>query len=159
MYMDALLTRLPGVCTPTRLSVGSSLALLLILLGLLPVSAQESEETTKPVVREAVQPETSEIDLSQQSAELAVAEWQPGQPVRVIDDLKTDTSMGQEDTNKPVVREAVQPREMSEALDTLPVEEAASADDPVRVVDDLKQSDEDVDADDEADQPPEEESN
>lgn len=56
-------------------------------LASLSAAAQETEEL-KPVVRKRVAPQVLEVDLSRLAKEAAVARWQPGQAVRVMEDLK-----------------------------------------------------------------------
>lgn len=54
-----------------------------------PAAAQGGDtEGVKPTVRKRVAPQVMETDLGKVPRERAAAPWQPGQPVRVIEDLK-----------------------------------------------------------------------
>lgn len=103
-------------------------------------------EASKPVVREAVGPEVRQQDLSQLSPEHTVKPWQPGNPVRVVEDLKSSNETTTVEIRKPAVREPVKPETEERQLDELPAVEPRQPGDPVREVDDLK-LDEDVEGD------------
>lgn len=108
------------------------------------IANQDEPESLKPVVREAVPPKVWVQDLRQAAPEQATHQWQPGDPVRVVDDLKSsnEAAMSQ-DKDQPVVRQPVSPESMDRKLDELPIAEPYSTGDPVRVVEDLKEDPQD----------------
>ena len=97
-------------------------------------------EASKPAIREAVEPAVRQQDLSQISLEQTVKVWQPGDQVRVVEDLKSNhgTEATAVDINKPVVREPVKAETEERELEELPVVEPHEPGGPVREVEDLK---------------------
>jgi hypothetical protein len=78
--------------------------------------------------------------------------WQPGEPVRVMDDLREDQQPASEGggpeaatkpSMKPIVRGPVKPRVQDKDLSELPKMKPYKKGDPVRVMEDLKESDSD----------------
>ena len=117
---------------------------------------QVEPDSLKPVVRKAVVPKVGEQDLTQAAPEQLVEQWQPGDPVRVVDDLKSsDEAEMSQAKDQPVVRPPVKAETMNSKLDELPTAELNFADDEVRVVEDLKEdSTDDPDADKEPQEDP-----
>lgn len=126
---------------------------LTLVLGLLcmgcdqGVTAEDSNsgngKEAKPAVREAVSPKVSERNLEQLQGE-TVKPWQPGDPVRVVEDLRSSEQSGEvqeampDNPKDPVVRDAVNPKSSDKDLSKEPALEPRSGDEPVRVVPDLR---------------------
>jgi len=76
-----------------------------------------------------------------------VKKWKPGDPVRVVPDLKengeaeTGEAGAGEEPLQPIVREPVAPQIMERSIDELAKVKPYREGDPVRVVPDLKESD------------------
>lgn len=47
-----------------------------------------------PVVREPVPPKVRDVDLQEESKKKPVKPWKPGEPIRVIPDLKEEPAPG-----------------------------------------------------------------
>lgn len=115
---------------------GSSFVTGFILLFTLSAAA----EVLQPVVREPVAPKVNQNNLHVLSKEKTVKPWNPGDPVRVVDDLKESHEVDMSAEKKePKVRPPVAPKTMNKKLKDLPKVEPMKPGDPVRVVDDLKE--------------------
>lgn len=122
-------------------------ALLAVLL-LVPFAAlaQETEEP-KPAMQEPAAPQVQERNVKSLSEEKPVQEWKPGDPVRVMGDLREDEKPGtgkdesqSQPPPRPIVREAVVPQVMEGNLKALTKVRPYKEGDPVRVVPDLRES-------------------
>ncbi|MEA3292209.1 MAG: hypothetical protein U9Q71_07920 [Pseudomonadota bacterium] len=76
-----------------------------------------------------------------------VKHWKPGDPVRVVEDLKEDAKLDnngepypEKRISKPIVKEPTAPAVMDKDLTKLPKTEPYRPGDEVRVVPDLKES-------------------
>jgi DNA replication initiation complex subunit (GINS family) len=98
---------------------------------------------------EPAAPQVQEQDVKSLSEESPVQKWKPGDPVRIVPDLREDgggTDASKSDTAplpplKPIVRKPVAPNVMDENLNDLSKPKPHEEGDPVRVVPDLKESD------------------
>lgn len=97
---------------------------------------------------QGVTPQVQEKDIQSLSEEKPVKKWKPGDPVRVVPDLREDgePTAGEDGTEdrpeqpaKPTVREPVAPDVMDRSIDELPTEPSYQEGDPVRVVPDLRE--------------------
>jgi hypothetical protein len=130
-----------------------SAACLTALLAAFCVSTGRAAETkTEPVPPAA--PQVQEQDVRSLSEEAPVKKWQPGDPVRVVPDLREDgpdlredggAQLGEADAEgkplQPIVRAPVAPQVMERRVDELSKVKPYREGDPVRVVPDLKESD------------------
>lgn len=118
---------------------GLSPLCLVLILGAAPGSLTAGE----PAVRKPVSPQVAETDLSQLSDEHAVKPWQPGDPVRVVEDLRE--SAEENVANKRSGTKEHQPvaPDVTEGVtgDAQKVEEWKPGD-PIRVIEDLKEDEE-----------------
>jgi hypothetical protein len=87
-------------------------------------------------------------DIKSLSQETPVPKWKPGDPVRIVPDLRedggdTDASKSGTDTPplKPIVRKPVAPNVMDQDVNDLSKPKPYDEGGPVRVVPDLKESD------------------
>jgi hypothetical protein len=91
-------------------------------------------------------PQVQEQDVRSLSEEAPVKKWKPGDPVRVVPDLREDgeAEMGEAGTEgkplQPVVRGPVAPQVMERRVNELSKVKPYRKGDPVRVVPDLKES-------------------
>lgn len=96
-----------------------------------------------------VSPGVQEADVGSMSEERPVQEWKPGDPVRVVPDLRTspETDLAEGEPETPVapagscVRKPVEPLVMEQNLRDLPEVDVHQEGDPVRIVPDMKESD------------------
>jgi hypothetical protein len=123
-----------------------SAAFLTALLAAFCLSTGRAAETkTEPVPPAA--PQVQEQDVRSLSEEAPVKKWQPGDPVRVVPDLREDggAQLGEADAEgkplQPIVRAPVAPQVMERRVDELSKVKPYREGDPVRVVPDLKESD------------------
>ncbi len=120
----------------------------LSVLLLVPFAAlaQEAGEP-KPAMPEPAAPQVQERNVKSLSEEKPVQEWKPGDPVRVMGDLREDekagTGKGESKSQpplRPIVHEAVVPQAMDGSLKDLTKVRPYKEGDPVRVVPDLRES-------------------
>jgi hypothetical protein len=108
----------------------------LILIFTLSAAA----EVLQPVVREPVAPRVNQNNLRVLSKEQTVKPWNPGDPVRVVEDLKESHEVDMSaEKMKPKVRPPVAPETMKKELKDLPKVEPMKPGDSVRIVEDLKE--------------------
>lgn len=122
------------------------------LVGLLVVALQvpaAHAQGTTSASGEPTTPAVQERDIKSLSEEAPVKKWKPGDPVRVVPDLREDDGpdtgdgSAQEQPRQPLepnVREPVAPKVMERSVDELSTVEPYKEGDPVRVVPDLKQN-------------------
>ncbi len=129
----------PGRC---RFAVWLAVLLLVPFAAL----AQETGEP-KPAMPEPAAPQVQERNVKSLSEEKPVQEWKPGDPVRVMGDLREDEKPGtgkdeprSQPPLRPIVREAVVPQVMEGSLKDLTKVRPYKEGDPVRVVPDLRES-------------------
>ena len=122
--------------------------LLTLAFGPIAVQADEASEV-KPGVSEPSAPAVQQQDVKSLSEKKPVKQWKPGEPVRVMGDLresgttgfdKNQSSSADRPPLKPIVREAVSPQVMEGRVDELPKAKPYKEGEPVRVVPDLKES-------------------
>ena len=134
----------------TAAAVRHRLAALLVAFLLVPFAAL-AMETTQPIPPTPVPvgPQVQERDVQSLSEDKPVKEWKPGDPVRVMPDLREDENAesatgedkGQSQTSsKPIVHEAVAPKVMKGSLQGLTKVKPYKKGDRVRVVPDLRES-------------------
>ena len=98
-------------------------------------TAEENTTNLKPRVHEAADPVIQEKDLRGEKVKL-VEPWRPGDPVRVVDDLRLSDM---ESDTKPTARNPVKPEVRKGKLDEIPTVPPMKPGDPVRVREDLKE--------------------
>lgn len=110
---------------------GRAMCALALAINQIPSHANADEEPSVkgPVVREPVKPKSSDVPM--QGLPQA-PKWKPGDPVRVMPDLKSST--------KPKVGEPVKPKVKEGSLKDEPVIQPAPPDAPVRVMPDLRET-------------------
>lgn len=106
-------------------------------------AGQSAESKAEPAA-----PQVQEQDVRSLSEEAPVKKWKPGDPVRVVPDLRENgeaAETGEAGTEgkplQPVVRGPVAPQVMERPLDELSKVKPYREGDPVRVVPDLRESD------------------
>ena len=108
-----------------------------------PQSPQSSQTPgppePSPVVRSPVTPNVREADLKAVPEDQKARKWEPGQPVRVVQDLKTSNEVVGTGNKGPAVRKPVAPQTVERNLRDLPKATPPEPGTPVRVVDDLKE--------------------
>ena len=129
--------------TPRTFGSWSQVCLTALVAAELCVSTGQAGETkTEPAA-----PQVQERDVKSLSEGAPVKKWKPGDPVRVVPDLREDgdAEMGEagaeEEPLQPIVREPVAPQVMERRVDELSEVKEYREGDPVRVVPDLKESD------------------
>ena len=122
-------------------NVGAACLSGLVAVGLCLSTGQAGETKTEPAA-----PQVQERDIPSLSEEAPVKKWKPGDPVRVVPDLREsgDAEVGEagpaEKPLQPTVREPVAPQVMERRVDELSEAKPYREGDPVRVVPDLKES-------------------
>jgi len=94
-------------------------------------------------------PAVQQRDIKSLAEEKPVTPWKPGDPVRVMGDLresgtpepgKDATQSQDQSSSKPIVGKPVAPQVMEGSVNQLPTTKPYKEGDPVRVVPDLKES-------------------
>jgi hypothetical protein len=102
-----------------------------------------------------IAPQVQVQSVHEIAEEKLMVPWKPGDPVRVVPDLreseespakteegqKAQIEMQPSRPLKPIVRQPVTPQVMDENVEGLPAPNRYEEDDPVRIVPDLKESD------------------
>lgn len=98
-------------------------------------------------VAEQAEPVVQEQDVRSLEEQAPVKQWKPGDPVRVVPDMRTDETPAEPETEAtqrtpaPVVHERVTPKVAEGSVRDLNKIDSYEEGDPVRVVPDLKTSD------------------
>jgi hypothetical protein len=133
-------------CSASGVGKRLYVALLLAVLGApsCTPAGQAEENTERPAA--PAPPQEQQRDVRSLTEEAPVKQWQEGEPVRIVPDLRengeTRTGEGPPPPQplKPTVRKPVAPqvmeRNVNDLADTKPYEEG----DPVRIAPDLKES-------------------
>lgn len=114
-----------------------------------PTAARPEDEALQPIVRQRVEARVYERSMTLLALSAPMRLWQPGDPVRVVEDLKerlapASTAQGDDSEGdgsadqKPMVREPVASQEMSSSVRSLPAAPVWQPGDPVRVLSDLR---------------------
>lgn len=121
--------------------------LLVAIVGIPLFVAAQDMGAGKPVVHEPIMPKVQETDLNVLIKGKTVKPWKPGDPVRVMEDLKEDTQECDLNRNsqaqgprKPAVREPITPRVTEKKLEDLPDMEPYKPSDSVRIMKDLRET-------------------
>lgn len=119
------------------------------LLLPLAVYAQQTEGK-KVIEQQPSTPQVQESDVKTLPKDQGVKRWKPGDPVRVMEDLREDPKEGDEEKkvqtegqtqNKPIVHKPIAPRVLDKDVKDLSKVKPYKPGDPVRVIPDLKESD------------------
>jgi hypothetical protein len=135
------LIRVPVTCRPTprrRVSAAGGALAFLIALQAAPAMSQQFGPTVRPPVAPQVQ------EGAMEATGAKVKTWQPGDPVRVVPDLRQDGGPAVPEQQRaagqaPVVHVPVAPQVLDEDLRALQKAEPHREGEPVRVVPDLRQ--------------------
>ncbi len=131
----------------SHLRNGDASRWLLLMTMLLPLSALAQGSGQAPV--EPGSPQIQDVDVRSLSEDKPMQPWKPGDPVRVMGDLKEDGQEGSDGNekkpkdgiSKPIVRQPVAPKVMDKDVDELDKVKPYKPGDPVRVVPDLREDD------------------
>ena len=123
--------------------------ILLAVLLMASTDILQAQPTETPAIRPlSPAAQVQEQDIRSLSEDAPVKKWEPGDPIRIVPDLREDGSpevgqAGLEEQNhplKPIVRKPVTPQVMEKDLDELTKVEPYEEGDSIRVVPDLKES-------------------
>ena len=101
----------------------------------------EDAERPKTAPSEPVAPRVQERDVKSLSEEQTVKQWKPGDPVKVMPDLREEASNDeapQRSQPKAIVYKPVAPKVSDVGVNELPKVKPYKAGDPIRVVPDLR---------------------
>lgn len=131
---------------PGEKGIGAALAAIMILAVVVMVGwSARAMVANAAEVESSKRPAEQEKDVRSLSEQYKVKEWKPGDPVRVVPDLREDAKADQKgedyetEASAPMVHDRVAPQVREGSVEDLATAEEYQEGDPVRVAPDLRE--------------------